>query len=80
MLQIKGKKYWMSVKEVAKAEGTRKKSNELKAKYAAQDADANSNINALNNTIAELDALESSDQVYNLITNSSEVIETKEVL
>ena len=57
----------------ARESGNTRREERLTNRYAAQDADANSDINVLNQTITELDALESSDQVYNLVTNSPEV-------
>ncbi len=59
--------------KLAKAKGNGKKTAKLKARYARQDANSNSTINRLANTITELDALESSGQVFNFITNSSDV-------
>ena len=60
-------------KKLEKAEGNERKLAKLNKRYAAQDADPNSTISVLNQTISELDALEASDQVYNLVTNSPDV-------
>ena len=57
----------------ARESGNDAKVERLTQRFARQDADANSALNVLNQTITELDALESSDQVYNLVTNSPEV-------
>ena len=57
----------------ARESGNTRREERLTNRYAEQDADANSDINVLNQTITELDALESSDQVYNLVTNSPDV-------
>ena len=62
----------------AKKKGKTKRVARLTKRYAKEDTDPNSSINTMNQTIAELDALENSDQVYNLVTSSPDVTGNQE--
>lgn len=60
-------------KKLDKAKGNDKRTERLNKRFAKEDANPNSQISRLNQTLTEFDALESSDTVFNLITNSPDV-------
>ncbi|WP_046759288.1 RHS repeat-associated core domain-containing protein, partial [Kordia jejudonensis] len=61
----------------ARERGNDDRVDSLTERFDSEDADANSDINRLNQTLTELDALENSEQVYNLVTNSPDVVGDK---